>query len=211
MASQLSTFALYFVYLAIGTFIAVALSMYGFMHIGVKISSKIREEYLTAILRQNVGFFDNLGAGEVTTRITSDMNKVQEGLSEKVALLITALSMFIAAFVIGFIYSWKLTLILSCTVVIMTAIMGFPTIFIVKYSTLGVESAGRGDSIAEEVLSSIRNVVAFNSQDKLARKYDQSMVEAEKWGFRSRVSVALMLSGIMCFVFLDYVSFSQPL
>lgn len=211
-SGQLSTFALYFVYIAIGTFAAVALSMFGFIHIGEKLSSKIREEYLAAILRQNIGFFEHLGAGEVTTRITSDMNKVQDGISEKVALFITAVSMFISAFVIGFIMSWKLTLILSCTVVIMTAIMAFPTFFIVKYTKLSMESSGKGDSIAEEVLSSIRNAVVFNSQEKLARKYDQSMIEAEKWGFRMRVSMAVMLSGIMCFVFLDYVSnFRKPL
>ena len=42
-----------------------------------------------SILRQNVGFFDNMGAGEITTRITADMNTIQDGISEKVALVIT--------------------------------------------------------------------------------------------------------------------------
>ena len=47
------------------------------------------------------GFFDKLGAGEITTRITADTNLVQDGMSEKVGLTINAVSTFITAFVIG--------------------------------------------------------------------------------------------------------------
>lgn len=54
-------------------------------------------------MRQNIGFFDRLGAGEITTRITADTNLIQDGISEKVGLTLTALATFITAFVIGFI------------------------------------------------------------------------------------------------------------
>lgn len=52
-------------------------------------------------MRQNIGFFDKIGAGEVTTRITSDTNLVQDGISEKIGLTLTGVSTFISAFVIG--------------------------------------------------------------------------------------------------------------
>lgn len=35
-------------------------------------SKRIRERYLQAILRQDVEYFDEVGAGEVATRIQSD-------------------------------------------------------------------------------------------------------------------------------------------
>lgn len=35
-------------------------------------AKRIRERYLRAILRQDIAFFDNVGAGEVTTRIQTD-------------------------------------------------------------------------------------------------------------------------------------------
>lgn len=35
-------------------------------------SKRIRERYLQAILRQDVEYFDDVGAGEVATRIQSD-------------------------------------------------------------------------------------------------------------------------------------------
>jgi ABC-type multidrug transport system fused ATPase/permease subunit len=35
-------------------------------------AKRIRELYLKAVLRQDVAFFDNVGAGEITTRIQTD-------------------------------------------------------------------------------------------------------------------------------------------
>lgn len=54
-------------------------------------------------MRQNIAFFDKLGAGEITTRITADTNLVKDGISEKVGLTLTAMATFVTAFVIGFI------------------------------------------------------------------------------------------------------------
>ena len=68
---------------------------------GEHISAKIRERYLEACLRQNIAFFDQIGAGEVTTRITADTNLIQDGISEKVGITFAALATFISAFVIG--------------------------------------------------------------------------------------------------------------
>lgn len=58
---------------------------------GARIARTVRQAYLKvhpkrsidrrinlqAILRQNIAYFDKLGAGEVTTRITTDTNLLQ--------------------------------------------------------------------------------------------------------------------------------------
>jgi ATP-binding cassette, subfamily B (MDR/TAP), member 1 len=36
------------------------------------------------VLRQNVAFFDRLGAGEVTNRVSNDAELLREGISDKV-------------------------------------------------------------------------------------------------------------------------------
>lgn len=68
---QVNKFTLYFVYLGIASLVAVYVGTLGFSYTGEKISQRIRELYLRAIFRQNIAFFDFLGAGEVTTRISS--------------------------------------------------------------------------------------------------------------------------------------------
>lgn len=43
-------------------------------------------KYLQAVLRQNVAFFDRLGAGEVTNRLSNDVELIRAGISDKVRL-----------------------------------------------------------------------------------------------------------------------------
>jgi len=38
-------------------------------------AKRLRENYLRAVLRQDIAFFDNVGAGEVATRIQTDTRK----------------------------------------------------------------------------------------------------------------------------------------
>lgn len=171
---------------------------------------KIREQYLAAIMRQNMAFFDKLGAGEITTRITADTNLVQDGISEKIALTLTSVSTFVTAFVIAFIKYWKLTLILSSTFFSIVVIMGVGSIFIVKYNKKSLDAYALGGSVAEEVISSIRNATAFSTQDKLARLYDRHLKEAAKWGIKFRMALAGMIAGLMCIIYLNYaLSFWQ--
>jgi ATP-binding cassette, subfamily B (MDR/TAP), member 1 len=39
-------------------------------------SKRLRERYLQSILRQDIAFFDSVGAGEVTTRIQTDTREL---------------------------------------------------------------------------------------------------------------------------------------
>ena len=42
-------------------------------------SKRLRERYLQSILRQDIAFFDSVGAGEVATRIQTDTRKLLHG------------------------------------------------------------------------------------------------------------------------------------
>ena len=64
--------ATYLVYIGLGMFVCTFTYMYTWVYTGEMTSKRIREKYLRAILRQEVAFFDNVGAGEVATRIQTD-------------------------------------------------------------------------------------------------------------------------------------------
>lgn len=203
-SSLLNRYVLYFVYLAIAEFCLVYTSTVLFIYTGEHITSKVRDRYLKAILRQNIGFFDKLGAGEVTTRITADTNLIQEAISEKVGLTLTGVASFFAAFIIGFIKFWKLTLICMSTVVAIVLVMGAGGRFMRAWNQKSLASYAAGGSVAEEVFSSIRNAVAFGTQDKLAKSYDKHLTEAMRWGIRSKSMMACMIGCLLCLIFLNY-------
>lgn len=201
---QLTHNVLYFVYLGIAEFVTIYISTVGFIYTGEHVTQKIREHYLQAILKQNIAFFDNLGSGEITTRITADTNLIQDGISEKVGLTLTALSTFVTAFIIAYVKYWKLALICSSTIAALILVMGGGSRFIIKFNKQSLTSYGQGGTVAEEVISSIRNATAFGTQEKLARQYDVHLEEAEKWGTKLQMILAVMVAAMFGIMYLNY-------
>ncbi|PLB53865.1 P-loop containing nucleoside triphosphate hydrolase protein [Aspergillus steynii IBT 23096] len=202
--NELTKYAVYFVYLAVAEFVTIYIATVGFIYTGDHVVQRIRVEYLRAILRQNIAFFDTLGAGEVTTRITADTNTIQDGISEKVGLTLTGLSTFVTAFVIAYIKYWKLALICSATLVAVLVIMGGCSTVTLIFSKRAMESQGRGASLAEDILDSIRTVIAFDAQETLAKKYESHLKDAEKPGMKAQIGFGIMVGALLCVMYLNY-------
>ncbi|KAL4994650.1 P-loop containing nucleoside triphosphate hydrolase protein [Aspergillus recurvatus] len=194
----------YFLYLGIGEFLTIGIATFAFVHTGNSITQKIRVRYLQAILQQNIAFFDSLGAGEITTRISGDMHLIQDGISEKASLVLTGVASFVTAFVIAFVKYWKLALISTSTLGALLLIMGVGSTVSVIYSKRSIECYGKGGSIADNVLNSIRTVAAFGAQEALAKKYDTHLREAEKYGRIVQMTFALVIAGILGTMYLNY-------
>lgn len=202
--SQMAEFVLYFVYLAIGTFVATYVSTVGFIYTGEHIAGNIRQQYLESCLRQNIGFFDKLGMGEVTIKITTDTTQIQDGISEKVGLFISSVATVITAYVIGFTRSWKLTLILASTLVALFASSSIGTAFIIKYVVPMALSSDEAGGVADEVLSSIRVATAFGNQKRLIGNYDRHLATSAKWGFKLKIVVTIMTAITLSLLYLNY-------
>lgn len=69
---EVNRLTLYFVYLAIGQFITIYVATVGFNYVGEHITTKVRANYLAGLLRQNMAYFDLLGAGEIVSQILRD-------------------------------------------------------------------------------------------------------------------------------------------
>lgn len=88
------------------------------------------------------------------------MNLIQEGISGKVSLTLTAAATFSTAFIIAYVEYWKLALVLtSSVVVIATNAIGMK--LAVRYSKISLENYSSVAVIAEETISSIKHVTAF--------------------------------------------------
>ncbi|KAF8314154.1 uncharacterized protein EI90DRAFT_2880938, partial [Cantharellus anzutake] len=63
---------LFLALIGVGILICSYVYMITWVYTGEVNSRRIREKYLQAILRQDIAYFDNIGAGEVATRIQTD-------------------------------------------------------------------------------------------------------------------------------------------
>ncbi|KAF3482575.1 leptomycin B resistance protein pmd1 [Arthroderma uncinatum] len=204
LLSTITKYTIYFIYLAIVEFVFIYIATVGFYHTGERIVRRLRREYLTAVIRQNMAFFDMLGPGEVTGRITSDINLIHEGITSKLSLAITAAATFTTAFVIAFIEYWKLAFILTSTIVAMAAVGALSSRFALKYTKLSLESNGHGTTVANEAISSIRHVAAYGIQKELAQRYLRFVLATEKHSIKAGAIMALMIGVMYGIPYLSY-------
>ncbi|KAJ8098232.1 P-loop containing nucleoside triphosphate hydrolase protein [Lipomyces tetrasporus] len=201
---QINRIALIFVGLGVTDLIASTINTYIFIDRGEVLSSRIRKNYLDSTLRQNIAYFDKLGTGEITTRISTDTLLVQEGMSEKVGQVSSNITTFISALLVAFTRSWKLTLILICITLSVLVTMTVASRYMVKFYRKSLSGYSVGGTIAEEVLSSIRNVQAFAIADRLAGQYDEFLAVTEKWGHKAGMVLGFMSGMMWFFMYCNY-------
>lgn len=119
-------------------------------------------------------------------------------------MTITGLFMFLSAFVIGFTKAWKFTFILTSTVVAMSVAIGLGSTLFRKFQAKSLAASGVGGTVAEEVFVSIRNAVAFGTEEKLALNYGVHLDVAEYWGRRTRIALGLTLGLVMSVNYLNF-------
>ncbi|KAF2103362.1 P-loop containing nucleoside triphosphate hydrolase protein [Rhizodiscina lignyota] len=208
--NEINRYSLYLFYLAIGEFFAIFLSTALFTSIGEHITIRTRENYLKAILRQNIAYFENVGAGEVSTRISSDINLIQDGISEKVAMIISAIAAFVAALIISFYKSWKLSLIVLSTTIAIVLAIGVGGKLTIKFKSTALKTEAAASNVAEETVASIRTTTAFGVQETMAKRYNDHLNSAESWGFRMRSASGVMLGVVTAIIYMEHaLSFWQ--
>jgi ATP-binding cassette subfamily B (MDR/TAP) protein 1 len=185
---------LYYVYLSITIFVFTYVSTVGFYYSGERITRALRKAYLKAILRQNMAYFDLLSPGEISTRIMADMGFIQEGLTSKISIALTATANFTAALVVAFVVFWKTALILSPTFVLMVTSGAIGGAYAVKYHKIAISTLSHASGLAEEAIASARTVAAFNIQELLARRYYSCLTDAGKADVKSRYAVTAMIA-----------------
>ncbi len=94
------------------TYCALFFQVAFFMISGQRQARRIRLAYFRSVLSQEIGWFDSQASGSLSTRLAEDTFKIQDAISDKMGSAIQFGAMFLAGFVIGFMYGWKLTLVL---------------------------------------------------------------------------------------------------
>ncbi|XP_053662554.1 multidrug resistance protein homolog 49 [Anopheles marshallii] len=161
--------------------------------------SRIRQLFLKAVLRQDMTWYDLNSDDSFAVRITDDLDKLKEGIGEKLSIFTYLVMSFVISVIFSFFYGWKLTLvILSCAPIIILA-----TAFVAKMqSTLTekeLKSYSSAGAVAEEVLGSIRTVVAFGGEKKELDRYRERLAGAELNGRRKGLFSGIG-GGIMWFI-----------
>nr|XP_018672478.2 multidrug resistance protein 1A-like isoform X1 [Ciona intestinalis] len=201
---QMAQFSLYYTYLAIGIIVFASLQVACWMMQAVRQVRKIRILFFKSILRQDISFFDLNSAGELNTRLADDISKIQDGISDKVSISIQMLCRAIAGLIIGFVYGWKLALVILAVSPLLIMSAGVMFRIATAFTKKELDAYAKAGAVAEEVLSSIRTVVAFDGQDKECKRYEENLVHARKVGIQKGITSGAGLGTVFFIMFSTY-------
>lgn len=187
------------VYIAIASFVFIYVYIICWNLLGQRLAQRLREQYFRSLLRQDASFFDNIQAGEVSSRLNGDIQTIQSGTSEKVGIFISSSSFFITAYVIAFIKDAQLAGMLVSLVpafLIMSLVGGK---YVQKYATSMSDCIAAASSIASEGLSHVAIVHSLGANDRLESKFAGHLMRAQKEGIKKALAAAVQ-AGLLYFI-----------
>lgn len=194
-------FVLYFLYLFAARFALQYISTLAANVAALRVTRSIRKAFLESTLRQEVWHFDQTSNGSAATQITTNGNRINVGISEKLAQLVQGLSLFFSSFVIALAVQWKLALI-TMTII--------PALFLIVGVCISVDAVceakitkfySQGAVLAQDAISSIRTIHAFGAHEKIVGKYDEFLKAARHEG-RKKSPIYGILFGAQNFLVL---------
>nr|XP_054492163.1 bile salt export pump isoform X2 [Agelaius phoeniceus] len=165
---------------------------------------KIRKAYFRKIMRMDIGWFDCTSVGELNTRISDDVNKINEAIADQVAIFIQRITTFVGGFLLGFVSGWKLTLVIIAVSPLLGVGAALYGLAVAKLTGRELKAYAKAGAVADEVLSSIRTVAAFGGEKKEVERYDKNLVFAQHWGIRKGMIMGLFSGYMWCIIFLSY-------
>ena len=172
------------------------------------VSHDLRRSLYNHIQKLSLSFHDNKRTGDLISRITSDIDTIQDFISQVLLGLIVNVLTLIGMLGVMFYLNWTFTLI---------ALSVAPLLFVVVYAfTRRIKKASRdvrkneGEiaSIASEVLSSIHVVKAFTREDYEQQRFEKQSLETVESALAARSlkakltpAVEIIVAAGTCLVF----------
>ncbi|CAF0794466.1 unnamed protein product [Adineta ricciae] len=130
---------------------------------------RLRNKFFTAVLKQDIEFFDQNKTGEITSRLSSDITTVGEAISINLNIFLRSIVQTVGTVVMMLVLSWNLFLLVMITGPLTCGTAKLYGDFIGKQQKKVQDALADANSLAEEAISTIRTVKSFANEDEEVR------------------------------------------
>uniref|UniRef100_A0A674AW60 ATP-binding cassette sub-family B member 5 n=1 Tax=Salmo trutta TaxID=8032 RepID=A0A674AW60_SALTR len=199
-----SEHAYYFIGIGCAVFLLGTFQVMLFLLTATKQTKRIREKYFHAILHQQMSWFDTHQIGVLNVRLTDDINTINEGLGDKICVFVQFFCTFLSGFVIGFIFGWKLTLVILAVSPLLAGSAAVWSKILATLTSKELSAYAKAGAVAEEILVAIRTVVAFNGQKKAVERYENNLEDAKNFGIKKAITTNVSMGFTQFVIFGTY-------
>ncbi len=167
--------------------------------VSTNIAYRFRRDIAEKINKMKLKYFDKTTQGEILSRITNDVDTINQTLSQSLSQIITSAVTVVGVLVMMFTISWMMTLV----AIVIIPLSGLIVAFIVKKSQKHFdqqqEYIGHVNSHVEEMYGGHVVMKAFNGEEKSQEKFEGYNKTLFKSAWKSQFFSGLMMP-IMTFV-----------
>lgn len=173
----------------------------GYVMAGVaaKMSYQLRRDISHKINRLPLDYFNRTSHGEVLSRITNDVDTLNQGLNQSITQLLTSVTTLIGVAAMMFSISWQLTLVALCMIPLTLAFVLIVVKASQKHFTGQQEYLGTVNGHVEEMYGGHTVVRAFNAEERSLAKFDEENNKLCKAAWKAQFLSGLMMP-VMNFV-----------
>ncbi|KAJ0043447.1 hypothetical protein Pint_19371 [Pistacia integerrima] len=169
--------SVYMLYIACGRWLAGFLEGYCWTRTGERQATRTRAKYLKAVLRQDVEYFDLhvTSTAAVITSVSNDTLVIQDVISEKLPNFLVNAATFIGSYVVAFLMSWRLTIVIFPTALLLVIPGMICGRAVMNLARKMAEEYNKAGTIAEQAISSIRTVYSFVGETKTINEFSSAL------------------------------------
>ncbi len=157
------------------------ISEYCWQTLGYKVQHDVRMDATRNLIQMEASYYDMRQTGVLMSVLSSDVNQLEDVISDASTSIIRIVITFITAFIILMLMSWKLAAVLfGPLLLIVPMVYLFSTRVQSKYRKQR-ESTGDINAVLENVISGIAVVQAYNAQE-----WETERVARESAGYRDQ-------------------------
>ncbi|KRG04715.1 uncharacterized protein Dmoj_GI26060, isoform B [Drosophila mojavensis] len=164
----------------------------------------IRSKFFQSVLHQDMTWYDMNPSGEVASRMNEDLSKMEDGLGEKVVIFVNFIVGFVGSVVLAFYKGWQLSLVCLTSLPVTFIAMGFVSIATSKLAKQEVNVYASAAVVAEEALSGIRTVKAFEGENKEVAVYKEKVVAAKLLNIKRNMFSGIGFGLLWFFIYASY-------
>lgn len=125
-------------------------------------------------------------------------------MGEKVSMFVYFIVAFISSLILALVKGWELALICLISLPVTMVALGVVVLLTSKLAKKELDAYGTAGSIAEEVLSAIRTVMAFGGQEKELERYSKNLVFARDNNIRRSMFTGIGFGILWFFIYGSY-------
>ncbi|KAG2214447.1 hypothetical protein INT47_001003 [Mucor saturninus] len=171
---------------------------------GENVAKRLRAKLFNAIIRQDISFFDCHRSGELVSRLTADVAEFKSTFKQLVTQGLKSVAQTVGSSIQLFRISTSLTLTMLGTMPILYVLLNLYGAYLRKLSKHNKQLDGYSGGVAGEVISNIRTVRAFASEDREMEHYreacDQVAVSNQNMGLHVGLFQGLTNISVGCMV-----------